>query len=101
MGSTAGVIPACLARSEAIDAVIRVEPAPPRPPLATGADAKQAFVAALWVAWSDSASGESATAACPSRTRPQGREAIPGRGRTSRGGLCGIQLQSFQLALTP
>ena len=88
MGSTAGVIPACLARGEAIDAV-------------TGADAKQAFVAALWVAWSDSASGESATAACPSRTRPQGREAIPGRGRTSRGGLCGIQLQSFQLALTP
>lgn len=88
MGSTAGVIPACLARGEAIDAVTR-------------ADAKQAFVAALWVAWSDSASGESATAACPSRTRPQGREAIPGRGRTSRGGLCGIQLQSFQLALTP
>lgn len=88
MGSTAGAIPARLARGEAIDVVIMVEPAldrlmaqgrlvpgskrrvalsriacavpagAPRPPLATVADVKQAFVAAPSVAWSDSASGE-------------------------------------------
>lgn len=87
MGTTPGAVPARLARGEALDVVIMVEPAlddlmargrllpgskvrlalskiacavpggASRPSLATQADVRQAFVAASSVAWSDSASG--------------------------------------------
>jgi molybdate transport system substrate-binding protein len=87
MGTTAGAVPARLARGEALDVVIMVEPAldqlmsqgqllpgskvrlalsriacavpsgAPRPPLATQEDVRRAFVSASSVAWSDSASG--------------------------------------------
>jgi molybdate transport system substrate-binding protein len=87
MGATSGAVPARLARGEALDVVIMVEPAldelmaqgrllpgskvrlalsriacavpagAPRPSLATEADVRSAFVAAPSVAWSDSASG--------------------------------------------
>jgi len=87
MGTTAGAVPARLARGEALDVVIMVEPAldqlmsqgqllpgskvrlalsriacavpsgAPRPPLATEEDVRRAFVTAPSVAWSDSASG--------------------------------------------
>jgi molybdate transport system substrate-binding protein len=87
MGTTAGAVPARLARGEALDVVIMVEPAldelqaqgrllpgskarlalskiacavptgSPRPPLESEADVRQAFLAAPSVAWSDSASG--------------------------------------------
>ena len=87
MGTTPGAVPARLARGEALDVVIMVEPAldellaqgrllpgsktrlalsriacavpagSPRPSLATEADVRQAFLLAPSVAWSDSASG--------------------------------------------
>jgi molybdate transport system substrate-binding protein len=87
MGTTPGAVPARLARGEALDVVIMVEPAldelmsqgrllpgskvrlalsriacavpsgAPRPRLDTEADVRQAFVTAPSVAWSDSASG--------------------------------------------
>jgi molybdate transport system substrate-binding protein len=87
MGTTPGAVPARLARGEALDVVIMVEPAldelqaqgrllpgsktrlalskiacavptgAPRPALATEADVRQAFLSATSVAWSDSASG--------------------------------------------
>jgi molybdate transport system substrate-binding protein len=87
MGTTPGAVPARLARGEALDVVIMVEPAldellaqgrllagsktrlalskiacavpagSPRPALATEADVRQAFLSAASVAWSDSASG--------------------------------------------
>ena len=87
MGTTPGAVPARLARGEALDVVIMVEPAldqlmaqgqllsgskvrlalskiacavpsgAPRPPLDTEADVRQAFVRSPSVAWSDSASG--------------------------------------------
>jgi len=87
MGATPGAVPARLARGEALDVVIMVEPAldelmsqgrllpgskvrlalsriacavpsgAPRPKLDTEADVRQAFVTASSVAWSDSASG--------------------------------------------
>jgi molybdate transport system substrate-binding protein len=87
MGATAGAVPARLARGEALDVVIMVEPAldalmaqgrllpgskvrlalsriacavpagAPRPALGTEQDVRRAFVAAPSVAWSDSASG--------------------------------------------
>jgi molybdate transport system substrate-binding protein len=87
MGATAGAVPARLARGEALDVVIMVEPALDelqaqgqllpgskarlalskiacavpaglaRPPLETEADVRQAFLSAPSVAWSDSASG--------------------------------------------
>jgi len=88
MGTTPGAVPARLARGEALDVVIMVEPAldelmsqgrllpgskvrlalsriacavpsgASRPQLDTEADVRQAFVSAPTVAWSDSASGE-------------------------------------------
>jgi len=87
MGTTPGAVPARLARGEALDVVIMVEPAldelqaqgrllpgskarlalskiacavpagSPRPALESEADVRQAFLAAPSVAWSDSASG--------------------------------------------
>lgn len=87
MGATSGAVPARLARGEALDVVIMVEPAlddlmaqgrllpgskvrlalsriacavpagASRPPLETEADVRRAFLAASSVAWSDSASG--------------------------------------------
>jgi len=87
MGTTPGAVPARLARGEALDVVIMVEPAlddlmaqgrllpgskvrlalsriacavpagAPRPSLDTEADVRHAFLAASSVAWSDSASG--------------------------------------------
>jgi len=87
MGTTPGAVPARLARGEALDVAIMVEPAlddlmaqgrllpgskvrlalsriacavpagAPRPRLETEADVRRAFVAASSVAWSDSASG--------------------------------------------
>jgi molybdate transport system substrate-binding protein len=87
MGATPGAVPARLARGEALDVVIMVEPAldelmaqgrllagskvrlalskiacavpagAPRPALGTEAQVRQAFVDASSVAWSDSASG--------------------------------------------
>ncbi len=88
MGATPGAVPARLARGEALDVVILVEPAldelmsqgrllpgskvrlalsriacavpsgAPRPDFDTQADVRQAFLTASSVAWSDSASGE-------------------------------------------
>jgi len=87
MGTTPGAVPVRLARGEALDVVIMVEPAlddlmsqgkllpgskvrlalskiacavpsgSPRPTLATEEDVRRAFVTATSVAWSDSASG--------------------------------------------